>query len=221
MGILLEADYKGIVSGKEPFIGGIQKLFSSSRFGASKNPLDEDPGEEATPGEQKGSELTYELMNRDSGMFKSSTNDVANLPAILLAREANAVHVPTFVYISADSAPPILPSRYISTKRAAESTIAKHFPDMRGVFLRPGLLYDQSRGFTMPLAAMTRVSAMANSLVGGMLTPLMGAGGVKPLAADEVADAVVEAVDDTSVKGTVNVDEIENLAKKAWRKGML
>jgi hypothetical protein len=72
MGILLEADYKGIVQGKEPLIGGLQKLFSSSRFGASKNPLDESPGEEAAPSEKEGSPLTYELMNRDSGNYHQS-----------------------------------------------------------------------------------------------------------------------------------------------------
>jgi hypothetical protein len=35
-----------------------------------------------------------------------------------------------------------------------------------------------------------------------------------------VADAVVEALSEESVKGPVETAEIEELAQKAWRKGM-
>jgi hypothetical protein len=72
----------------------------------------------------------------------------------------------------------------------------------------------------MPLAALTGLGAVANSLVGGRLTFLMGAGGTKPLKADDVAAAVVEAVADGAVKGVVEVPAIEGLAQKAWRRGM-
>ena len=61
---------------------------------------------------------------------------------------------------------------------------------------------------------------VANSLTGGRLTPLMGAGGSKPLKADTVAEAVVEAID-TDTTGVVEVPEIEALSTAAWRKGML
>jgi hypothetical protein len=67
MGILLEADYKGIVQGKEPLIDGLKKLYSSTRGGASANPLDDNPGKDAAPAESGMGQLTYELMNRDSG----------------------------------------------------------------------------------------------------------------------------------------------------------
>ena len=36
-----------------------------------------------------------------------------------------------------------------------------------------------------------------------------------------VADAVVEALGDETTKGPVELKEIEELAQKAWRKGML
>jgi hypothetical protein len=68
MGILLEADYKGILQGKESIMSGFQKLYASTRGGASANPLDETPGKDAKPTEAGLGELTYELMNRDSGM---------------------------------------------------------------------------------------------------------------------------------------------------------
>lgn len=76
-GILLEADYKGVISGRESPISGLRRAFSKSKVGAKRgNPLDRQPegeGEGKTEedgrlesGEQDG-QLTYELMNRDSG----------------------------------------------------------------------------------------------------------------------------------------------------------
>jgi hypothetical protein len=47
MGILLEAEYKGVLQGKEPIVSGLKKAFWD--------------GAEGKPG------LTYEAMNRDSG----------------------------------------------------------------------------------------------------------------------------------------------------------
>jgi len=205
MGILLEADYKGIVRGQESIIGGLQKMYASSRGGASANPLDESQGKDTEPAESGSGQLTYELMNRDS--------------AILLARESSSKKVPTFVYISAAAGAPILPGRYISTKRAAESTIEKHFPSMRSIFFRPSFLYDSSRSFTLPIAGAARVASALD--FGGVLSSIMGASALKPLAADAVADAVVEAAEDESVHGAVELPQIEDLAQKAWRKGML
>jgi hypothetical protein len=49
----------------------------------------------------------------------------------------------------------------------------------------------------------------------------MGAGGAKPLNADLVAEAVVEALADDTTKGPVEIKEIEELATRAWRRGML
>jgi len=161
-------------------------------------------------------------MSTERNIKNDGQTDYFLYPAILLARESAAKCVPTFVYISADSAPPILPSRYITSKRAAESTIATAFPNLRSLFFRPGFLYDSSRGFTIPIAYATSVAASINQgIFGGRLTPLMGAGGVKPLRADEVADAVMEAIDEDGIKGVIDVKQIEQLAHKAWRKGML
>lgn len=202
MGILLEADYKGVVSGKESPISGLQRAFSSNKAGANTDPLQADKIE---PGERDG-QLTYELMNRDS--------------ALILAKEAADKGVGSFAYISAAAGAPILPKRYITTKREAESTIASKFPRMRSFFVRPGFLYDSSRGFTVPMAAVTYGGFIVNSLTGGNLTWLMGAGGSKPLKADLVAEAVVEGLSDEMVKGPVEVQEIESLANRAWRRGM-
>ncbi|KXT06922.1 hypothetical protein AC578_7292 [Pseudocercospora eumusae] len=204
MGILLEADYKGALTGKESPIAGLRRAFSAQKQGGNSNPLQK--GQRIEPGEKDG-QITYELMNRDS--------------AIVLAREANEAGVKAFGYISAAAGAPILPGRYISTKREAESTIASEFPNMRSLFYRPGFLFDSSRTFTVPMAAVTYAGFIANSLTGGNLTWLMGAGGAKPLKADLVAEAVVEGLSDDKVKGPIEVKEIEELANRAWRRGML
>ena len=87
--------------------------------------------------------------------------------------------------------------------------------------MRPGFLYDSSRWFTVPLAYGTLPLAGLNWASGKRLSLLLGAAVEKPLKADTVANAVVEAVDDASTKGPVITEDIEELANKAWRKDML
>lgn len=228
MGILLEADYKGVLTGKESIWNGLSRAFSASK-GGSQNPLEREEGEELRPQEKDG-QLTYELMNRDSGMpvlflndgFVRYVTDVSRMIlAITLAQEASFQQVPSFVYISAAAGTPILPKRYITTKREAESTIASSLPKMRSIFIRPGFLYDSSRTFTLPIAFAGSAGNMVNSMVGGRLTALAGAAVEKPLKADLVAEAVVEAIEDDGVKGVVGTQRIEDLANVAWRRGML
>lgn len=115
----------------------------------------------------------------------------------------------------------MLPKRYITTKRDAESTIASSFPKLRSLFIRPGFLYDSSRTFTLPIAFFGSAGNMINSMIGGRLTWLAGAAVEKPLKADLVAEAVVEAIEDDAIKGVVVTTKIEDLASRAWRKGML
>lgn len=206
MGILLESDYKGVLTGRESPISGLQRAFSRTKKGSTVNPLERGEGQELDAGEKDG-QVTYELMNRDS--------------AIALAREADAANVACFAYISAAAGAPVLPGRYIETKREAERIISSRFPEMRSLFIRAPFMYDSSRTFTMGMAAVTYGGFLANSLTGGNLTWLMGAGGAKPLRAGLVAEAVVEGLDDEKVKGPVEVREIEELANRAWRRGML
>ena len=66
MGILLEADYKGVLQGKESIASGLGRAFSATKGGSSANPLERSEEEELQPAEKDG-QLTYELMNRDSG----------------------------------------------------------------------------------------------------------------------------------------------------------
>ena len=72
MGILLEADYKGVITGKESIWGGLSRAFSATKRG-SQNPLERKEGEALEPQEKDG-QLTYELMNRDSGTSAPCTS---------------------------------------------------------------------------------------------------------------------------------------------------
>lgn len=205
MGILLEADYKGVVSGKESPIAGLQKAFAPVRH-RGIDPLHTKPGEDIKPSDPND-QFSYEVMNRDS--------------AIALAKHSAADNVGAFCYISAAAGAPVLPQRYITTKREAEIGIATNFPQMRSVFVRPPFLYDNSRKFTMGMAALAGMGNVFTNLTGNYLRTFMGAAAAKPLQVDTVAEAVVEALSDDAVRGPVEIEQIEDLASKAWRKTML
>lgn len=205
MGILLEADYKGVVSGRESPISGLAKVFAAERDRGVR-PLEAKDGEDIKPANPKD-QFSYEVMNRDS--------------AIALAKHAAAAKVGAFCYISAAGGAPVLPARYLTTKRQAESTIANSFPELRGIYIRPPFLFDRSRKITVPLAAMVGLGTMANDLTGHYFKNFMGAAGIQPLKADTVAEAVVEAFGDEKVSGVIQPTEIEELANKSWRKTML
>ncbi|KAH8805543.1 hypothetical protein F5884DRAFT_450256 [Xylogone sp. PMI_703] len=207
MGILLEADYKNVIRGAESPISGLRRAFSSSKRG-SQNPLDRRPStKEELKSQEPDGQITYELMNRDS--------------VVMLAKEAANQNVPVFGYISAAGGAPVIPARYLSTKREAEALITKEFPGMRSFFVRAPFMFDSSRTLSVPLAGMAGLGAAFNTVTGGTFGGLLGMGGVKPLKVDVVAEAVVEALVDDSVQGPLQVERIEDLACKAWRKGML
>ena len=140
--------------------------------------------------------------------------------AITLAQESNYEKVPAFVFISAAAGTPILPKRYITTKRDAESTIDTSLPKLRSIFMRPGFLYDSSRLFTLPIAFAGTIGSIANQLLGGRLSPLAGAAVEVPLKPDTLAVAVVEAIENPEAKGVCDTDRIEALASAGWRRRM-
>lgn len=205
MGILMEADYKGLVSGRESPFTGLQKVFAATRD-RGVNPLERKHDEDIKP-DNAGDQFSYEVMNRDS--------------AIALAKHASEENAGAFCFISASGGAPVLPHRYIKTKREAESTITSSFPGMRGVFPRPPLMYDSSRPVTVASAAMAGGGAIFNQLTGRYFENFFGAAGAKPLKVETVAEAIVEALDDQNVQGPIETPELEELATKGWRKTML
>lgn len=205
MGILLEADYKGLVSGRESPLTGIEKVFAASKD-RGINPLEVKPGEDIKP-ENPNDQFSYEVMNRDS--------------AVALARHAAEANSKAFCYISAAGGSPVLPKRYISTKREAENIITNKFPEMRGIFPRPPFMYDESRTVTMGVAALVGAGALFNKFTGGYLNTFMGAAGAKPVKVEMVAEAVVEALANEEISGPIETPQMEELSHQAWRKTML
>jgi uncharacterized protein YbjT (DUF2867 family) len=230
MGILLEADYKRVVRGQESPLAFAQRAFSSARAAsrpptqkASKKsaattpgappessypaPLAPDTDPEADLALPLTGELTYELMNRDS--------------ALALARLAARHGVRAMAYVSAAAGAPVLPARYLSTKREAEGLIARDYAALRGVFVRPPLMYDASRPVTVGVAAMVGAGAALNAVTGGLLKGLLGAAGMSAAKVDTVARATVEALEDESIRGPVEGGLLEELGQRSWRRGML
>ncbi|CAI4211523.1 unnamed protein product [Parascedosporium putredinis] len=184
-GILLEADYKGIVRGTQSPLDALRKSFASSvpRPGAAdpSRPRTSDPPTPATKCRRRPY-LWFRLRHRWA---------------------------------------PGVPARYLTTKREAEEVIASNFPNMRNVFLRPPFMYDASRGLTLGIAAATGAGTIFNSLTGGVFSKVMGAGGMKPVKVDTIAEGAVEALEDESVSGPVETERIEELATRSWRRSML
>ncbi|KAK6519663.1 hypothetical protein TWF281_003485 [Arthrobotrys megalospora] len=208
MGLLLEADYKDVLRGKENPISGLRKAFggTGSAWPKSQNPLDKVPGEgEAAAGRSEGAggrQLTYEKLNRDSALIAAKQ-----------FVESSSAPKKTFVYISAAAGFPVLPQRYISTKREAEGLLSQ-VPDFRSIFFRPAFMYSSQRPITIPLSYLTRVSSTMNSLTGSIFSGLLGAAGAAPLDVEKVGVAVVHAIEDESVTGPVEVQQIDKLGSR-------
>ena len=115
----------------------------------------------------------------------------------------------------------MLPKRYITTKRDAESTIASSLPRLRSIFMRPGFLYDRSRLFTMPIALAGNVGALFNSLTGGRLSSIAGAAVELPIKPDLVANAVLEAIENPKCKGVIDRNRMEMLGSDAFKRKMM
>ncbi|KZZ95759.1 mitochondrion protein [Ascosphaera apis ARSEF 7405] len=191
MGILLEADYKGIISGREGAFGIMRKMLKTKSDVASPENMS----------------VTYDVINRDS--------------ATSLAAESQIAKIPTFVYISAAASAPFLPWGYLNSKREAEDLISQEYASLRSIFMRPPFIYDPTRPISLPIAAGGYLGHEANLLSKGKLKEWVGAMAQKPMKVDVVGEAVVEAIDDEKVKGVVGPEEMEDMGVKGWRKSMI
>ncbi|KAF3915389.1 hypothetical protein AA313_de0207657 [Arthrobotrys entomopaga] len=203
MGLLLEADYKDVLRGKENPISGLRKAFQSggSAWPKSANPLDKVPGDDIPTGDASR-QLTYERLNRDSALMAAKQ-----------FVESSSAKSKTFLYISAAAGFPVLPQRYISTKREAEELLTQ-VQDFRSIFFRPGFMYSHERAFTVPISYLTSVSSTMNKLTGNIFGGLLGAAGAAPMDVEKVGRAVIQAIDDESIRGPVEVPLIESLSSR-------
>ncbi|CAE6414522.1 unnamed protein product [Rhizoctonia solani] len=206
IGILLEAPkYKSAVRGGS--LGGLVSAFGHAwGLGAAGNPL-----EKRVPGE----EGTYEHYNRDAALRVLET--FASGPGWTVPRP--------FVYISAeDIFRPLVPARYIESKRAAEAAIAQE-PRVRGLMYHP-----HTRPLTTPIATLLDLSATLHqkiSLPGpaNLLRALASAGLARrsqipgPDSAGGVLDNPLEAMARALEIPPIHVDHVAQAACEAITQG--
>ncbi|WVN87369.1 uncharacterized protein L203_102547 [Cryptococcus depauperatus CBS 7841] len=205
LGILLEdTGYKKAVREGNPF--SLIKSFSNALYGGS-NPL-------KTGMERKRG---YEGMNRDSAL--TVLNTLISTPSPTAPTDGRT-NEKTFVYISAaDAFRPLVPRRYIESKREAELEIARRCSEtqsVRPLFIRPGLMYHPHlRPLSTLPAFLINLSAKASAASGipnifPKGTALHGAAEALktyPLHVDHVADAVLRCIEGDQ-RGVVGVEEM-------------
>jgi len=224
LGTLIEdGKYKQAV--KQGDLLGLVTSFCESVTGDCGNPL-----EKTTYDLQRDS---YEVLNRDTALrvcqrfiSSSADTDIHNIPR-------------PFVYISAEDVfRPIIPARYIETKREAEQGIEALIadePDYRGVYIRPSLVYHaHHRPLTTPAAVLLDLSATLHSKIPPTLpTPssmlrhlgshsptstspfdsIANALSIPPIHVDHVAEAICAVLNSSTdpVRGVVGVRRMREL----------
>ncbi|KAF9925675.1 hypothetical protein FBU30_004599 [Linnemannia zychae] len=192
VGLLLEDNYKEILHSQN--FDELSKSVKSTMLG--KNPLD-------TKSPPKNG-LTYEKVNRDT--------------AITVANEAAKEGVESFAFVSAAFAPPMVPNRYLTTKREAESALLTHPAGFRSIIFRPGFMSTPDRPITVPLAGLLQVSSaiLGNSVKGTI--PFAQALSTPPLEMETLARAIVNSLENPDVKGIIDVEGIAELANNPHTK---
>jgi len=126
--------------------------------------------------------------------------------AIVVAEEATAADVDTFVFLSVRNKPPFVSGRFLAAKRRAEHEIPNRHPDLRFVSLRPNLVYGADRlGTGTVAAALDHVPSLQSH---GYLAE-MG----RSLPVEIVAAAAIQAATTPTLHGTLSVEQIDDLAR--------
>ncbi|KAG6845328.1 hypothetical protein H0H87_010785 [Tephrocybe sp. NHM501043] len=204
LGTLLEnSNYKQAI--KRGDILGLVGILHNNVVGDHGNPL-----ENSTDESRRGS---YDVMNRDTALRVCE----AFVSSPMESRAPNAPR--PFVYISAeDIFRPLIPGRYIESKREAERGIDSLMdgrPDYRGVYIRPTTLHAKMPP-TMPTPSSILRSIGATLAHGSNTTSsldsIANALTVPPIHVDHVAAAVCAVLDSASpVRGAVGVQRMREL----------
>lgn len=191
IGMLFEnTNYKKTLNSNVNFLNDIQNLANTLK---GSNPM------------QKNSFNTYGAVQRDSAViladefikeFKSVSEETKEKP--------------TFVYISADKNPPIVPKEYINTKREAEFELLSK-PDLRTIVLRPGLMYDAKAPSMTPRGVLALVAQLGHSTkqtVAGDQVLFFNDLVRPPVSTDKVAFTLYELLEDKLFSGICTLDEM-------------
>lgn len=186
VGILFEnQSYKQAVNSNFNFLNDMQKLGNMLK---GSNPM------------ARESEQTYEAVQRDLAVFLADA----------YLKAAENVADPTFVYISADNKPPLVPEGYITTKREAEFEISCK-PGLRSIFMRPGIMYDESELLSNKRKLFSKfldLGYKAKSGVLGDAVPALNALVRPPVSTEKVALKIYEKIDDKTFSGVVPLEQI-------------
>lgn len=146
----------------------------------------------ATIAERPEQNITYERVNADA--------------ALLVAEEAEEAGAESFVFLSAQDKPPLIPSAFLAAKRRAEREIQKEHPDLRLVTLRPNLVFGRQKSGTATLAALLNsfedVSPHSYASPEG-----------RPLPVELVAATAVQSAVTPTLEGTLAINQIEDVGR--------
>ena len=224
IGILFEdASYKKLMNSNFGFLQDVQKLANRALGAGGLNPMQKDKVN-----------LSYEAVQRDSAVLIADEYIKARMDAIKEKKkkkskekevEGNAAVeddlrtvVGNYVYISADKNPPIVPQRYIITKREAEFELSNK-PHLRSILMRPGIMYEEKSGYSsqdsddsvtnrdvlvkgLQLGYSLKNAVLGNQFLSGLVRPVVST--------TQVANAIFDKLEDEEFKGgVVPVEEIE------------
>ncbi|ABN68547.2 predicted protein [Scheffersomyces stipitis CBS 6054] len=184
IGILFEnSSYKKTMNSNFNFLNDIQNLASSLK---GPNPM------------AKDDHNTYEAIQRDS--------------AVLLADNfiEHQKQDPVFVYISADSQFPIVPSEYLTTKREAEFELSCK-KGLRSILMRPGFMYDPShegQDNRDILARLLKLGYSTKEVIVGDKISFLNKSVRPPVTTEQVASKIFEKIENPDFSGVVSLDEI-------------
>ncbi|CAK9442111.1 uncharacterized protein LODBEIA_P58610 [Lodderomyces beijingensis] len=164
----------------------------------------------SNPMQKDKSWMTYEAIQRDSAVNLADEYVKAREASLSSETASSTEKVGTYIYISADQNPPIVPQRYISTKREAELAISS-MPHLRTIIMRPGVMYDESHdlGATkrdiimkgLRFAVGAKNATLGKSFLSGLVRPVVST--------TQVAEALFDKLETPEFKGVVSVDSIE------------
>ncbi|KAI3405106.2 hypothetical protein KGF56_002062 [Candida oxycetoniae] len=203
IGILFEdQSYKQTMNSKLP--GGMSSVFNDLKK-LSNNLMG------SNPMQRDKQWMTYEAIQRDSA--------VGLADAYVKARQARQARqsgvdgssiVGNYVYISADQNPPMVPKRYITTKREAEAAISRN-PYLRSILMRPSVMYDNSQDLEttkrdvlikgLKLGVDLKRKIVGDAILGDFVRPVVST--------TQVSEAIYNKLEDPQFHGIVPVELIE------------
>ncbi|WPK27643.1 hypothetical protein PUMCH_005040 [Australozyma saopauloensis] len=202
------ASYREKLAGKSAIVHSVGILFENTSYKKTLN-LDFNPLKDMdkvcstlkgpNPMERTPHN-TYAAIQRDSAL----------LAADAFLEENKESQDMSFVYISADSIPPvIIPEGYLTTKREAEYQLARKKP-LRSIFMRPGFMFDPNEGINLrlllgkainePYSVLLKFSVFHNSPIGKLFRPAAST--------EQVANTMYEKLENPEFSGVVSLEEI-------------